>query len=199
MALGVDRNATLTKPYPRPEFIAQQKNVAAALAALNIDYTPADKILALCPGAEFGPAKRWPAEYFAELANIAIDSGWRVWLFGGPKETAIADLILSKAQACDNLIAKTNLSQAICLLSLANTIVSNDSGLMHISSALDRDLVAIYGSTSTKFTPPQSRVVNILQLNLECQPCMKRVCPLGHHNCMRNIYPQQVWDSVLKL
>ena len=121
-----------------------------------------------------------------------------MWLFGGPKEVELGNAILETAPNCINLIGKTNLAQAVSLLSCANVVVSNDSGLMHISSALDRALLVIYGSSSP-FAPPLNDKFVMLQLNLECQPCMKRVCPLGHHNCMRKIYPQQVWESVLSL
>ena len=103
---------------------------------------------------------------------------------------------MREAPDCVNLIGKTDLSQAVDCLSLADVVVSNDSGLMHIAAALTRPLIAIFGSTSTGFTPPLGDGVKVLQLNLECQPCFKRECPLGHHRCMRDIYPSQVISEV---
>lgn len=196
MALAEAKDSKLNQPYPRPHFSITASELEDSLQQQNITYNKSDKILALCPGAEFGSSKRWPAEYYAKLAQVALEAGWKVWLFGSPKDKLIADVIVAQAGDCLNLISKTNLAQAVDLLSLATVVVSNDSGLMHIAAALDRPLVAIYGSTSTKFTPPQAQKFKIMQLNLECQPCFKRECPLQHHRCMRDIHPDQVWASV---
>lgn len=157
-------------------------------------------ILALCPGAEFGPSKRWPEEYYAEIALAKIKAGWQVWLFGSEKEKAGNDKIqqLTKAQ-CADFTGKTNLGEAIDLLSLAHCVVSNDSGLMHIAAALEKPLVAIYGSTDPNFTPPLSAKGEIMRLNLSCSPCFKRTCPLVHHQCMRQLLPSQILNSLQKL
>ncbi len=157
------------------------------------------KLLILCPGAEFGPAKQWPAEYFAEYASKKIREGWKVWILGSKKEEEISDRIINflqeKQEEVVNFCGKTSLDEAMVLLLLADLVISNDSGLMHIASALERPLIALYGSTSPRFTPPLSSTAKVIQLNLFCQPCFKRVCPFEaedprHMACLRNLRPE---------
>lgn len=159
------------------------------------------KILGLCPGAEYGEAKRWPAEYYAELALKALAAGWQVLLFGSNKDQAVTQQIQQQCQnACLDLAGKTSLADAIDLMSLCNQVVSNDSGLMHIAAALDKPLIAIYGSSDPSHTPPMSPQAHIEYLALACSPCFKRTCPLGHLDCLKKISSPTViqaikWDS----
>ncbi len=97
-----------------------------------------------------------------------------------------------------SLTGLTSIGEAIDLMSLAETVVSNDSGLMHIAAALNKSLVVIYGSTSPEFTPPLSSRVEILNLNLPCSPCFKRECPLGHLDCLKQLSPEVVTDAIKK-
>jgi heptosyltransferase-2 len=160
-------------------------------------YTPslAIKILALCPGAEYGPAKRWPLEYYADVARHKLDQGWQVWLFGSDKDKADAAQINRTVSGfCTDFTGITSLAEAVDLLSLAHTVVSNDSGLMHVAAALNKKLIAIYGSSDPGFTPPLSDKAQILSLKLACSPCFKRDCPLGHTQCLTGITPEQVLD-----
>ncbi|WP_432743006.1 lipopolysaccharide heptosyltransferase II [Methylobacter sp. G7] len=162
-------------------------------------YTPslAIKILALCPGAEYGPAKRWPIEYYAEVARHKIDQGWQVWLFGSDKDKADAAQINRETSGfCTDFTGKTSLAEAVDLMSLANTVVSNDSGLMHVAAALDKKIIAIYGSSDPGFTPPLNAKAKIVSLDLDCAPCFKRDCPLGHTQCLTGIRPEQVLDAI---
>lgn len=194
MALGLEPNEPLPKKYPIPELQISAEKQASLLEKFNLS-DGASPILALCPGAEFGPAKRWPEKYYAEVANAKINEGWQVWLFGSQKDQVSAELIMQlTAQCCVNFTGKTQLAEAIDLLALANCVVTNDSGLMHIAAALNKPLVAIYGPTSTAFTPPLHPAAKISKLDLPCQPCFQRNCPLQHHNCMNNLKPGAILD-----
>ena len=149
-------------------------------------------ILSLCPGAEYGPAKRWPAHHFARLARIYLDRGWRVWLLGSEKDAPITREILGQAPEAVDLAGQTSLRQAIDLLAASTAAVSNDSGLMHIAAATSTPLVALYGSSDPQYTPPLSDKAEVIYKGLECSPCFERSCPLGHLNCLRGITPESV-------
>lgn len=192
MALGLPPNVPLPKDYPLPELSISTKSQQAAL--LQHGLTSSDQpTLALCPGAEFGPAKQWPEPYYAEVAKEKLDAGWAVWLFGSTKDQATAEKIMQMTdQRCVNLTGKTRLEEAVDLLSLVTGVVSNDSGLMHIAAALRKPLVALYGPTSATFTPPLHQQAEVVTLSLECQPCFQRICPLQHHRCMRELMPEKV-------
>lgn len=195
-ALAFKRDTQLPANLPIPQLSILNENVERALQKYNLKESAQKKILALCPGAEFGPSKCWPAKHYAAVANQKIKEGWCVWIFGSANDAAIGEEIQTLTDnRCENLAGKTALSEAVDLLSLATCVVSNDSGLMHIAAALDRFVIAIYGSTSPDFTPPLSSNAKILKLNLDCQPCHQRTCPLKHHHCMKMLLPV----SVLKL
>ena len=177
---------------PLPRLKADADKARAALTRLNRNL-PGTPVLGLCPGAEYGPAKRWPAENFAEVAKAGLAKGWEVWLFGSIKDKPETDAVQSLTQnRCFDLAGKTTLEEAIDLLSLTAAVVSNDSGLMHVAAALDRPVVALYGSSDPKHTPPMSSKATVLYLGLSCSPCFERECPLGHLNCLRQIGPDRV-------
>ncbi len=199
LALAYDKNdvAPLSIPH-KPSLTSQTENIAQALKnhQLNCDKP----ILVMCPGAEFGPSKRWPENYYADLANHYLAKGWQVWIFGSPKDSEVATLIQAQThQGCKDLTGKTSLGEAIDLMSQATVVVSNDSGLMHIAAALSRPLVALYGSTSPNFTPPLDDKAIVVQETLPCSPCFKRVCPLKHHECMQRLSVQKVIQAVSQL
>jgi heptosyltransferase-2 len=199
MALGLECNETLPSVYPLPELQISLASQTAALERHQLTY-PTHPVLALCPGAEFGPAKQWPEEYYAEVANAKLKEGWQVWIFGSPKDNVTAERIMQlTAHRAINLAGKTKLEEAVDLLSLASVIVSNDSGLMHIGAALHKPLVAIYGPTSASFTPPLHKEAKILTLKLDCQPCFQRTCPLQHHRCMRELTVGTVLNAMTEL
>ncbi|TAN51157.1 MAG: lipopolysaccharide heptosyltransferase II [Methylococcaceae bacterium] len=190
VALGLEKDAALPPDCPPPRLFVADQQVAAALAKFGL-AGPA-KVLALCPGAEYGPAKRWPSDHFAVLARAKLAAGWQVWLFGSDKDQAAAEAIVQAAPGCINFAARTCLAEAVALLSLADAVVSNDSGLMHVAAALDKPLVALYGSSDPGFTPPLSDKARIVRLGLDCSPCFKRACPYGHTHCLTQIEPARV-------
>ena len=189
----------LPRPLQNPRLSSGREQQATTLAALGI--VRPRKIAVFCPGAEYGPAKRWPARHFAALADALHERGYVVWLLGSPKDKPVGDEIIqlaSPAAAPRNLCGATSLTQAIDLIAAADFVVCNDSGLMHVAAALDRPLIAVYGSSSPGFTPPLSARAQIISLKLECSPCFKRECPLGHLDCLNKLEPQRVLDACLK-
>jgi len=157
-------------------------------------------VLCLCPGAEYGPAKCWPAQHYAAIAKQHQQQQGQVWVLGSEKDKTIGEAIQSHCdQPIQQLCGQTSLSEAIDLLAASHAVVSNDSGLMHIAAALGKPLVALYGSSDPKFTPPLHRQAKILSLTLSCSPCFKRTCPLGHTHCLQNISPEQVTLALQEL
>jgi heptosyltransferase-2 len=196
VALGLEPDEPLPTPLPLPQLIAHRDNSLHALNALG-HALPQVPVLALCPGAEYGPSKRWPIEYFAELARATLARGWEVWLFGSGRDVPVTRAIDRLAGGgCLDLGGRTSLAEAIDLLALTQVVVSNDSGLMHVAAALGRQLVALFGSTDPYHTPPMSTQAKVIYLGIECSPCFQRDCPLGHHNCMKQIAPQQVLAAI---
>jgi heptosyltransferase II len=153
-----------------------------------------DKItIAFCPAAEYGRAKRWPAEYFAKLLDLLNADKYQIIILGGPKDTLISKEICQHTKKPPiDLCGKTTLADTIDLLSLAKYTVTNDSGLMHIAASVNSKILAIYGSTSPKFTPPLCNNAEIININLPCSPCFERTCRFGHYNCLKLITPELI-------
>jgi heptosyltransferase-2 len=156
-------------------------------------------IAILCPGAEYGPAKRWPAEHFIALARRLLVEGYAVWLLGSPNDQEAALPIAAAIPGVRDLTGRTDLGTAIDLLSLASVVVSNDSGLMHAAAAVGRPLVALFGSSSPDYTPPLSSLAHIAKIDIACSPCFQRECPLGHFKCMRDLDVEVVHDLARKV
>ncbi len=184
-------------PLPLPHLsstVAGQQSVRKALG-LPADVSP----IIFCPGAEFGPAKRWPVRHFAALAaQFSADlPNNPVWLIGSEKDQPIGDQITQVSRgAALNLCGMTTLDQAIDLIATASLVVANDSGLMHVAASLDRPLVALYGSSSPSYTPPLSPCAKIVSVHVPCSPCFKRVCPLGHFDCLELLTPAMVQQQL---
>ena len=192
VALGLPDGEPLPDPVPVPQLVSQEDDRQAAANRLEVvnKYKP---VLALCPGAEFGPAKQWPEEYYARVAQTWLDQDWHVWLFGSANDAAVCGRIDAlTGDRCANLAGRTSLAEAIDLLAMAAFVVSNDSGLMHVAAALQRPMVAIYGSSDPGFTPPLSDTAKVERLGLDCSPCFKRECPLGHLKCLKELAPERI-------
>jgi len=199
----VDRYSALAEdssgaapPASSPALVPDAANRDAAVHALGLRLDRG--IAILCPGAEFGPAKRWPAEHFAHLARTLLADGYEVWLLGSPNDKPSAAAVLEAAgearDAIRDLSGRTDLGTAIDLLSLATIVVSNDSGLMHAAAAVGVPMVALFGSSSPVYTPPMSAAAKIARIDIACSPCFRRECPLGHFKCMRELSPNAVYD-----
>lgn len=201
----VDRYLALAGPLPsrtpQPHLSSsplQQRQAREALG-LPLDAEP----IVFCPGAEFGPAKRWPASHFARLAELLHERfGHPVWLLGSAKDAPIGkDIARLAGKAVADLTGRTSLAQAIDLIAGAKVVVTNDSGLMHVAAALARPLVAIFGSSSPRYTPPLSSYAKILTRELPCSPCFARECPLRGEKslaCLTGISPQQVFQAMVE-
>lgn len=181
---------------PRPKLSVTGDQISEVMTQHGLDRRK--PLVAFAPGSEFGSAKRWPASHFAGLADairIAHPDA-QIVLLGSAKDRAVCDEIIGAAPFAINLAGVTNLSQAITLIARADAVVSNDSGLLHIASALNRPVIALYGPTDPEHAPPFSDIAVSISLRLDCAPCRQRECPLGHHHCMQNMGPQMVWTTL---
>lgn len=195
VALGLAPDATLPPVIPQPTLRMEGVQRDWLLRVLNL-YTDRP-IVALLPGAEYGPAKRWPVEYYAWLARRLVKDGYAIWVFGSEKEKPLGEIIVNGLGAeAVNLCGRTRLVDASDLLSLAQVAVTNDSGLMHVAAAMGVRVIAIYGSSSPDYTPPLTDKADIVYLRLECSPCFQRECPLGHTNCLKQITVEDIYRRV---
>ena len=199
-ALAYPDGASLPATLPMPRL--QADAAAGRVLQARLWLTSDKPALVLCPGAEFGASKQWPATHYAEVAKYFAREGLQVWLMGSERDALVAQEIIDLAggvSALFNLCGRTSLGEAVDLMANAAAVVSNDSGLMHVAAALARPLVVVYGSTSPVFTPPLAEQVKVLTLGLDCSPCYKRECPLLHHNCLRQLAPASVIAAVQEL
>jgi len=197
-ALGLPPRHALPPRLPDPHLKVDEAGRLATLAALGLHNVK--RAVALCPGAEYGPAKRWPPSYFAELARSLTRDGDAVWLIGSAKDAPIAeDIVRLSGGAGLNLCGATTLDQAIDLLASVRLAITNDSGLMHVAAAVGARLIAIYGSSTPAHTPPMSPSASIVKLDIPCSPCFERTCPLGHFNCMMHLKPDQVYAKAAQV
>ncbi|GHV01885.1 lipopolysaccharide heptosyltransferase II [Campylobacterota bacterium] len=155
------------------------------------------QIIAFFVGAEYGEAKRWRG--FKNLAKLLAKDNYQIWVIGSEKERKLGDEIVESNKAAINLCGQTTIIDAIDLIALAKTAITNDSGLMHIAAALDISIVAIYGSSTPSYTPPLTDKKHIVSLNLPCSPCFKKTCPLGHTNCLNYITPEMVYQCITNI
>ena len=198
---GVPLPAAGEQPHPVLQVAADTR-----LAVLGSWGLHANGYYVFAPGAEYGPAKRWPPQHFAELAG-RLDAP--VVLLGSAHDAALCDEIVRLTQgarvgSCTSLAGRSGLDESLALVAGARAVVTNDSGLMHIAAALDTPLVALFGSSNPLHTPPLSDVARVLWLKndasyrpaLDCAPCYARMCPLGHTRCLNDLTPQRAVEAL---
>jgi heptosyltransferase-2 len=182
---------------PFPRLIPEQQNLDNLIKRYRIDTTKF--LVALMPGAEFGPAKQWPLAHFIELAKMIGAIGGQVILFGSDKDRADGEVIVNATKNALNLCGKTTIEDAVDLISIVDIAIANDSGLMHVAASVDVPIVSIYGSTSPDYAPPLTDKGQVEWLGLECAPCRQRQCPLLHLNCLTQILPEKVFQHIESL
>jgi lipopolysaccharide heptosyltransferase II len=197
VALGLEPGEPLPE-LPQPELAVAADNQDRLCEQFGLTRTR--PIVALMPGAEYGPAKCWPLAHFSELAAALGRAGFDVWVLGSAKESAQGEAI-AKASEAHNLCGRTELEDVVDLLALCQAVVSNDSGLMHMAAAVGCHVIGIYGSTSPDFTPPLTERKTLHYLGLDCSPCFKRECPLTDPaqqlRCLRDIGVDRVLQSIV--
>lgn len=182
--------------FRAPHLSVDKENQARLLTEHGLQP---DKFAAFMPGAEFGPAKRWPSEHYAGLARELAARGIAVALFGSPNDKPVTAEIAQLAPGVVDLAGRTRLEDAIDLIAAARIAITNDSGLMHVAAAVGIPVVAVYGSTSPENTPPLAEHRELVWLHLDCSPCHQKTCPLGHLNCLKTLEVGRVLAAAERL
>ena len=202
----------LRKPGKKPEHHAKRylriaTNCGASAESAGL-FAPergdigTETILGICAGAEYGPAKRWPADRFAETIKLVSaqlpDARWE--LYGAPAEKELGEKMAARVQVpCNNLVGKTTLTELIAHLKRCTLLITNDTGTMHLAAALGVPTVSIFGSTEPNATGPLGENHTIIRKKIACSPCFERECPLGHYQCMTSIQPTEVAAAAFKM
>jgi len=194
VALGLPEGE-LPQALPQPELIIDAANQQQLVDAHQLDLSR--PVIAMMPGASYGPAKCWPLEYYSELASRLVAENYAVWVLGSAGDKPAGELIANGNSKVRNLCGETKLEDTVDLLALCGKAVTNDSGLMHVAAAAGVHVVAMYGSSTPAYTPALTSKKTIHYLELECSPCFKRECPLGHLNCLRDISVDTILRSVV--
>ncbi|MEI7531643.1 MAG: lipopolysaccharide heptosyltransferase II [Betaproteobacteria bacterium] len=194
-----------------PSLKIKEEDLLLARGLFKNLFPLSTELFLLAPGAEFGPAKQWPYLHFQEFAALLLSEypNAGILIIGGPKDRAIGDRIIhhshlspmnsSSGSRIKNVCGEISLEQSFGLISIAQGLASNDSGIMHIGAALQIPQIAFFGSSDPKHTPPLSVFAKALWLGLECSPCHKRICPLGHLNCLNQITPESALIALVNL
>ncbi|AKJ70201.1 lipopolysaccharide heptosyltransferase II [Pandoraea thiooxydans] len=198
-ALAFAPGASLPADLPTPRIDSDLNESARVYQRFGLDLRV--PLVVFCPGAEYGPAKRWPSGHFAALAQLVRRSFpyTQIIALGSAKDGALAQEIAAAAPFVQNLCGQTSLSEACAILGRANAVVSNDSGLMHVTAALRRPQIALFGSSDPRHTPPLSSAAHVLWLHLDCSPCFARECPLGHLRCLNELTPEHAFANLRNL
>tara|TARA_B100000579_G_scaffold265616_1_gene219072 strand:+ start:541 stop:1560 length:1020 start_codon:yes stop_codon:yes gene_type:complete len=200
--LSINPIKDLNKSLPYPSLTIDSDNLKEQLIKLEIDSEKPS--IAICPGAEFGPAKRWPSNYYAEVCNEYLSRSWNILVFGSNNDEKIGNNIqkgIDKdlSDQFFNLIGKTSLIDVIDLLSHCKKVVTNDSGLMHIAAAVDTPLVAVYGPSSPQFTPPLIDNHVVLRKSEGFDSIREGSEEHGYHESLIAIKPIEVLEGLDRL
>ena len=180
-------------PFPRLE--VDTVNRERLIEMLSPDLTR--PVIAMMPGAEYGPAKQWPEKHYRELALMLINKGYQIWVIGSAKEKALGKTIVDElGENAVNLCGRTELVDAVDLLSCVEQVVTNDSGLMHVAAAVGVKLNVIYGSSTPDYTPPLTDRMVVHYRDLDCSPCFSRICRYGHYDCLMNVLSDDVYACI---
>ena len=195
VSLGLPLEEAQTGQFaiPKPRLTIDRDNLVNLRLTHALSSRPA---IGMMPGAEYGPAKQWPLEYFHQLAARLIKDGFEVRVLGGAKDQAAGQVIVQGLPHAHNLCGKTQLADAVDLLADCRQVVTNDSGLMHVAAAVGVRIHALYGSSSPAYTPPLTNNAVIHYLGLSCSPCFQRTCPLGHTNCLNELDVERVYQAM---
>ena len=194
-AYGADVNRAPEISFPKLEVDSTNSERLIKEFALDL-LRP---VIAMMPGAEYGPAKQWPEKYYKELAALLIGKGYQIWVIGSGKEKAIGQgIVKNLGQHAISLCGRTELVDAVDLMSYAEQVVTNDSGLMHVAAAVGTKLNVIYGSSTPDYTPPLIDKAVVHYNGLDCSPCFERSCPLGHFDCLTSIDANQVYMKMIQ-
>jgi heptosyltransferase-2 len=174
----------------------------AAIDACLGPRKPGRPLVVLNPGANYGSAKCWPPEHYAAVSD-ALVTGWDASVVAtlGPKEREIADRLKAAARRPIGVFVDPplGLGPLKTLIRRCNLLITNDTGPRHFAAAFDVPVITVFGSSDPAWTDTRFARERIVKLNLNCQPCMKRTCPLGHHECMRQLEPETVLEQVADL
>ncbi|OCG42051.1 ADP-heptose--LPS heptosyltransferase RfaF [Gilliamella sp. Bif1-4] len=190
----------LPQPLLWPKINVEQDEITQALSTFTI--TQDEPLIGFCPGAEFGPAKRWPDYHYAALADMLVKQHAKIIIFGSQNDRKVGEQIIAKMihrEKCINLAGQTQLEQAVSLIAACKAIVTNDSGLMHIAAALGRPLLALYGPSSPDFTPPLSDKAEVIRLITGYHRIRKGDAEQGYHQSLIDIKPDIVFETLMKL
>ncbi|MBI0036823.1 ADP-heptose--LPS heptosyltransferase RfaF [Gilliamella sp. B14384H2] len=190
----------IPQPILWPKLNVLTDEVEQTLSTFNI--TNDEPLIGFCPGAEFGPAKRWPDYHYAALADKIVKQHAKIIIFGSGKDKIVGEQIIAKmnhGEHCINLAGQTELGQAINLIAACKAVVTNDSGLMHVAAALDKPLVALYGPSSPDFTPPLSNKAEVIRLITGYHRVRKGDAEQGYHQSLIDIKPDLVFETLMNL
>lgn len=199
---ALHRASELPRPLLWPELRVDAGDIAQARSSFRL--TNERDIIGFCPGAEFGPAKRWPHYHYAALAARLINEGYQVAIFGSAKDADTGQQITATLTAeqqhwCHNLAGATQLDQAVLLIAACKGVVTNDSGLMHVAAATGRPIVALYGPSSPDFTPPLSHQARIVRLIDGYHKVRSGEGEQGYHQSLIDIQPERVYTELQAL